>query len=65
MAPSAAAMYTCTDLEIAIHEQTNLYHAAQDSFYEELANITIDAIVDWDIPGRSAVSNLGSAAYDV
>ncbi|WP_396200166.1 hypothetical protein [Gemmatimonas sp.] len=65
IAPASTAMYTCTDLEIAIYEQTELYHAAEDAFYEELATMTLDGIVDGDIPGVSDVGHLWTAAYDV
>jgi hypothetical protein len=65
IAPASAAMYTSTEREIAIDEQTECSHAAEDAFCEELATVSLDGIVDVDFPGVCDVGHLWTAASDV
>ena len=68
-----SAQYTCTDIAIAIYEQTLLYRAAQEAYIGWWFEYTFAAIVDkaitgdWDviIPTPSDVAELSGLAYDV
>lgn len=57
--------YTCTDLELAIYEQDELYKAAQQDFWESAATAVGGSILDGDWPGYSDLGELAVKARDV
>ena len=61
----SSVAYTCDDIAIAIYEQTLLYRAAERDFWKELATVTMDALIDQNLPGRSDFTHLATAAHDV
>ncbi len=58
---SASMLYTSQDLLLAITEQTELYHNAENAFYNKLLEIAGSG----EVPDEQDVAELATYAYDV